>query len=644
MKSGIALSLLGALALGVCPPARAGNTLSIVEARLDRPTLLALGVQVLIGDDDNLDARITVRYRKAGGAWREGLPLYRVRPDKVTGRTVPKQFAGSIFDLSPDTTYEIELHAVDPDGLDKTITLSGKTRAVPRKDPATARAVAVSGASQLQTALDAAQAGDVITLAKGTYSGSFQINASGTELNPIVIRGADAAGVILDGGGCDPCNVFEVYGSFVHVERLTLQNASRAFRFQGSGAQRNVVRRVAIKNVRLGVGAKEDQQDFYICDNTLEGRLKWPAIYSDDGGAHANDDGIQVMGNGHVVCHNRLIGFGDSTKIEQDGARAVDFYGNESLSAYDNALELDTTEGNSRCFRNRYTNSYSPISFQPIYGGPAYAFRNVVINIVDEQLKLHNSPAGVMVFNNTFIGTKHAINMQTSDSPREFRLENNLFIGPASPEDGRVVDWYAPMDNPLIDYNGYAPDGQFNWGADGKWSSFAAMQAAGTFESHGVLLSGVIFTGGLTAPSNYTVALAPLTPTLASGSGAIDRGTILPNITDGYTGAAPDLGALELGCPVPIYGPRPEGVDETNEPLGCTGAALPTDGTPRDSGGPPAGDRGAVHLESGAAAGDGGPRPAEGCGCRLAEEAAPAGGVLLLLLGLALGLARRRGV
>jgi hypothetical protein len=31
----------------------------------------------------------------------------------------------------------------------------------------------------------------------------------------------------------------------------------------------------------------------------------------------------------------------------------------------------------------------------------------------------------------------------------------------------------------------------------------------------------------------------------------------LPNITDGYTGRAPDLGAYEYGVPLPHYGPRP---------------------------------------------------------------------------------------
>jgi hypothetical protein len=43
---------------------------------------------------------------------------------------------------------------------------------------------------------------------------------------------------------------------------------------------------------------------------------------------------------------------------------------------------------------------------------------------------------------------------------------------------------------------------------------------------------------------------------LRPGSVAVDRGVVLPNVTDGFTGAAPDLGALELGQRPPYYGPR----------------------------------------------------------------------------------------
>jgi hypothetical protein len=32
---------------------------------------------------------------------------------------------------------------------------------------------------------------------------------------------------------------------------------------------------------------------------------------------------------------------------------------------------------------------------------------------------------------------------------------------------------------------------------------------------------------------------------------------VIPNVNDGFAGSAPDLGALEVGQPLPIYGPRP---------------------------------------------------------------------------------------
>ena len=40
-------------------------------------------------------------------------------------------------------------------------------------------------------------------------------------------------------------------------------------------------------------------------------------------------------------------------------------------------------------------------------------------------------------------------------------------------------------------------------------------------------------------------------------------------MTNGFQGGAPDLGALERGCPLPAYGIRAPGIDESNEPTGC---------------------------------------------------------------------------
>jgi MYXO-CTERM domain-containing protein len=569
-------------------PAYADDVLRVHSASLDPPTVVTLGAKLLVTGDDNFNASVAVRYRQTGtNVWRDGLPFFRVHPEHVSGMTVAAQFAGSIFDLTPETSYDIELHAVDPDGsVDQTVSLTGMTRAVPR-NPTNPNVKNVTDAGGFDAALQAAQPGDVITLANGVYSGNFSFRAGGTTDNPIVIRGASEDGVILDGGGCTGCNVLEAYGSFVHVENLTIAHASRALRFQGSGSEANVVRYVHFKDVILGIGSNPDQRNYYICDNILEGRLAWPAVYTDDGGAHANDDGIHVQGNGHVICHNRLIGFGDALKIEQDGARAIDFYGNEVLSAYDNALEMDGSAGNVRAFRNRFTNTYATLSYQPVFGGPTYTFRNVVVNVVNEQMKFHNETSGNLVFHNTFVSPGTALGMHDSTTSHHFVIQNNLFVT-ASSASGRTMDWTGTIDDGVFDYDGFFPDGvvDFHYAATGytRYDTFAEARAAHPqFEPHGLLLTAPIFANGLTAPADYTTALQPQDVTLASGSNAIDKGLVLSNLNDGFTGAGPDLGAFETGCAIPIYGPRAVGTDETNEPIGC-GSPVPDGGAGGSSG------------------------------------------------------------
>ena len=143
--------------------------------------------------------------------------------------------------------------------------------------------------------------------------------------------------------------------------------------------------------------------------------------------------------------------------------------------------------------------------------------------------------------------------------------------GPPSPP-GRVVDWLGPIDHGSFDYDGYFPDGvfRFNLPPNGlvSFASFAALQAGG-IEAGGVLLAQPIFANGLVPPPDYTSTLAPADVTLDASSAAVDAGRVLADVNDGFQGSAPDLGALERGCALPIYGIRPEGIDETNEPLGC---------------------------------------------------------------------------
>jgi hypothetical protein len=50
-------------------------------------------------------------------------------------------------------------------------------------------------------------------------------------------------------------------------------------------------------------------------------------------------------------------------------------------------------------------------------------------------------------------------------------------------------------------------------------------------------------------PADFNFSLRP-------GAAAVDAGVPMAGINDGYTGRAPDLGAYEVGQPLPHYGPR----------------------------------------------------------------------------------------
>jgi len=135
------------------------------------------------------------------------------------------------------------------------------------------------------------------------------------------------------------------------------------------------------------------------------------------------------------------------------------------------------------------------------------------------------------------------------------------------------------------DYNGFRPNPgneSFQWNspplnvqmipADGtsgaklearKFATLEAYAQATRQDQHSVLVDYDVFkkVTKLDAKDLATVQrlykAEDLDFSLRPGSAAVDRGVALPNVTDGFTGQAPDLGALEVGRPLPIYGPRP---------------------------------------------------------------------------------------
>ena len=626
------------------------EAISMGELIVERPTTGALGVRWGYTGDDDGDAEVDIRYREPGGAWRNGLDLHRVRPENVGGLDVEPAFAGSIFGLLPDTPYDLELTAVDPDGSFSRTVVSATTRAVPT-DPPSPREVHVDGTAALREALAFAQPGDVLLLADGVYDGPFRITADGRAAQPIVLRGESRDGAILDGGSCDsggdyePCDALEVWGSFVHVEQLTLRAAERGLGFRLPGAIGNVARNLLVHDVERGIGSADHQLDFTLCDNELLGGLSWPP--PGDGSASFNAlDGITVDGEGHVVCHNRVVGFADGVTLAGGDARAIDIIGNDIEDGWDDGVDLDEGIGNLRVLHNRVTNTTTGFSFEPVHGGPAYVFRNFVVNVVDQQLKFDGETpdsdtleetSGLYVAHNTFLGAGPALRLDADTTAHQFEIRGNLFVGGEGSD--LTLDWSGGIDAGVFDGNGWWPDGTFRWSTVGEWPSFAALAASGVYEENGVLLDRPPLASGVVPPASWTEHLAPGSPALDPASTAVDAALFLPNVTDGFLGAAPDLGAQELGCPDYPYGPRPPGSDAELRPSCDPGGTV---------GGADSDGDGALDAAEGASAvwdaggGEAGiaPDPRYGCGC---DGSGPSGSVGWLPIALLASWRRRFG-
>jgi len=433
------------------------------------------------------------------------------------------------------------------------------TRGLPKSDPAVPRIVVVTNTTELNSAIRQAQAGDVIELAPGTYSGSITINSDGTETNPIIIRGSSRDSVTIDASGAT--YGVTIWGSHVYLENVTVAGSTwgaRAYDTEGV-----VIQHSRFTNISRGIYAKSGvNRNFYICDNVLEGGHSWPNVSK----STWNDEGITISGEGHTVCFNTLSGFGDALGLAHSTDIpnvAIDFYGNDVLWTGDDAFELDFAHRNVRAFDNRATNVAMGVSLQPVWGGPVYIFRNVFLNVAKSAYKLNNDPSGFFIFHNTSARSLGTGNWgayawtslgytQADGDPAyagNFQFKNNILIGLSNPA-------HVTTDLILeeIDYNGWSPDGTFRF-VD-SWVNLADLQSNSPFEANGKILDNNTFATPLVLPVDYMTFWSDTDISLNQNSLAIDAAQPLSNINEGYSGSAPDLGAIEFGESLPVYGVR----------------------------------------------------------------------------------------
>jgi hypothetical protein len=117
---------------------------------------------------------------------------------------------------------------------------------------------------------------------------------------------------------------------------------------------------------------------------------------------------------------------------------------------------------------------------------------------------------------------------------------------------GGAPDWRTNLDYDGFDWGDYVY--AFKWGE--RYPDLSSFQAATGLETHAIRVDKDVCFETFDVP-NAPPASVPLQfMTLRADCNAVDAGIPLPNINDDYLGAAPDLGAYEVGADLPHYGPR----------------------------------------------------------------------------------------
>jgi len=515
------------------------------------PAIRALAIEWAITGDANANATVSVRYRVQGASdWQQGVPLRRIPAGSTQGFSWANRFAGSVFDLAPATTYEVELALLDPDGGCELRTLTATTRGVPAP-MAGAPVKPVTPATFAQVAA-AAVPGDILELAAGTYAG-FQLARDGAPGMPIVIRAAAGATVSVTGDiRLDGRHDLIVEGLTV-TGKLKLNDSARL-----------AIVKNTVTTTEDGITTKTRSEDVYIADNTVTGATLWNEAALGASGANIGE-GIEVTGPGHVIEHNRVSGFRDCiSTIEDTGAveqHSIDIAYNDLSECADDGIEADFCFHDCRIVGNRLTNVFIGVSSQPGLGGPTYFVRNAMFNVLLSPFKLQRGSVGDVLLHNTVVKRGDAFGIYTTDVFRRQYARNNLFLGgPGGTYNGydigsgQVLSLSAADTATVdLDHDGYG--GPMFAGRVGaiRFSSLAELRAM-TTEKHAVEITAAAFATPPAIPASPFPALPPPDLRPAPAGAAIDVGAVLPGFA--YSGAAPDLGAYEAGAPLPAYGPR----------------------------------------------------------------------------------------
>ena len=591
-------------AVPVAPGGAAPDEDRVTSGLLELEAIETYGALVSGGVDlrvANLTPNVRGRlyYRPSADAqapWREGHPFVRYDGNHM---------ATSLFDLEPDTAYEVLVTVADGE---TTITRTATLTTRPEwRLPEPRRTVEVVNDLELTAALADLRPGDHLLLAPTTFTLPVYLQGkSGAPDAPIVLRSRDAGRrAVLKGG----MHVVQSRHVMIHDLELVGGGGLKLRGAQYCDVVGNVIRESGgtIGSYAIHLSHNEliegENQNFHILiqgnelieEENSNSERAWGAFPDQTYYGIKHDDGVGGM---VIICNNVIRGFadgiapggdeGEAPVLGPDAMDLLETWPNQNVDIHDNVIddvsddgiELDGHLVNARVFRNTIGLSRNAITAAPVYPGPIFIVRNTLHGFTEGALKLNTQVAGetrnVYFYHNTVVqqpDAKYCIYRGMPAKTRDVIFRNNILSARERIIDtdigsNHACEWYHinhDFDNDLM-WTELPRTGNFvlfKWGYS-DYSDNQRYNTLGHFQSGTAWPRGFEFTcpdqrvieqepNGILADPD--LAFEPLTiPGMSAfigrfvpqaGSPAIDAAAVLPGINDRYLSEGPDIGAAE---------------------------------------------------------------------------------------------------
>jgi hypothetical protein len=227
--------------------------------------------------------------------------------------------------------------------------------------------------------------------------------------------------------------------------------------------------------------------------------------------AAGDEAAVSILGSSDTVSHSNIYDTGRS---------GVNFYAAPGTKILYNNIHdiglLTSDAGGTYCWET--DGAGSEIAYNVIYNARANASTSGV-GFGNTGIFIDNNSRNVLVHHNVVYNADSAMKMNLAAANN--RIYNNTLIG--SPN-ALMIGSNAKMTGTVFYNNIFSGNAYFATGATQNHNVFSASAAR------------------FADPANFNYQLSP-------GSAAIDTGVVLSPYTNGYVGAAPDIGAYEYGAP-----------------------------------------------------------------------------------------------